>query len=131
MVGFSRNMKMYCSSAVLVLAAVFAFCQEPLPQKKEINYNVYYQFPFSIDLGFQNLRPMAGQINNLEGEYSINDIAPVMAHYPIPSFPSLQPFIQGGIIRFDRPVLRCGHRANRCLLPRTGSDRQRRQQYRD
>ncbi len=74
---------------------VLVFSQET-GQKEAINYNTFYQFPFSVGVNYQSLSPLS----DYGEDYAINDIS-FFALYPLPKLPLIQPFIQAGAVRFD------------------------------
>jgi len=80
--------------SMFVLAG-FTFGQE-VPGQRTINYNTFYQFPFSIGVEYQSLSPLY----EVDEEYGINDIT-LTAYYPIPRLPFLQPVAHLGIMQFD------------------------------
>ncbi len=58
--------------------------------------NEYYRFPLSLGVEYQNLTPFGGA----RTDYNAVDLA-LNLRFPIPSKPSFQPFLQGGIITVD------------------------------
>lgn len=69
-------------------------------QKSAVNYNTYYQFPFSVGVEYETLSPFAdyGSI------YNIFDLA-VNIRRPLPSRPAIQPVLRLGMMKFDNQDL--------------------------
>ena len=65
-------------------------------QSAEVDFNTYYQFPLSLGVEYQSLKPF--------GEYSTDFLVYELsgtARYPLPSRPMFQPLAQVGMIKFD------------------------------
>jgi tetratricopeptide (TPR) repeat protein len=75
----------------LTLAAVSAFAQSA-----EIDYNTYYQYPFSLGVEYQSLKPFG----TYSTDYNVFELS-ALFRYPLPSRPRFQPLAQLGIIKFD------------------------------
>jgi hypothetical protein len=87
----STRLRKAVVSLVLISAAVTAFSQPA-----EIDYNTYYQFPFSLGVEYQSLKPFGAYST----DYNIFELSTVL-RYPLPARPRLQPLAQLGMIKFD------------------------------
>ena len=65
-------------------------------QERSVDYNEYYRFPLSIGIEYQSLSPFADYKKN----YSIFEVATNVL-IPIPTVPSLQPYLRLGMTSFD------------------------------
>ena len=74
-----------------VVSAMLAHAQAP-----EADLNQFYRFPFGIEVGYQSLTPFTAY----NTPYTIFDVSGQVT-VPIPTLPVLQPFIRGGLLRFD------------------------------
>ncbi len=75
---------------------LFAAAGGCFPQESALNYNTYYQFPFSIGVEYETLSPFA----DYGSSYNIFDLS-VNASRPIPSRPDVQPVLRLGMTKFD------------------------------
>jgi len=84
-----------CRNLVLILIMLLG-AHNSFAQSAEVDYNTYYQFPLSLGIEYQSLKPF--------GEYSADFIVyelSGMARYPLPSRPMFQPLVKVGMIKFD------------------------------
>jgi len=64
--------------------------------QEKTDFNKFYQFPFSLGVGYVSLTPFA----DYGFDATLTEISGNI-RYPIPSMPQLQPLVQFGILRFD------------------------------
>jgi len=69
-------------------------------QKAAIDYNTYYQFPFSVGVEYEMLSPFA----DYGASYNIFGLA-VNLRRPFPSRPAVQPLLRFGMMKFDNQDL--------------------------
>ena len=79
---------------LLLLLAVAA--KTVFSQSAEIDYNTYYQYPFSLGVEYQSLKPFGAYST----DYNVFELS-ALFRYPLPSRPRFQPLAQLGIIKFD------------------------------
>jgi tetratricopeptide (TPR) repeat protein len=80
--------------AILLLLAVVAVSAPAQPA--DTDYNTYYQFPFSLGVEYQSLKPFG----TYSTDYNVFELSAV-ARYPLPKRPRIQPLVQLGMIKFD------------------------------
>jgi hypothetical protein len=81
---------------LLPTAAFLAVVFNAHSQTVNADLNEYYRFPISIEVEYQSLTPFAAY----NTPYTIFDVSGQVT-IPLPMLPVLQPFLRGGMMRFD------------------------------
>ncbi len=85
------------SKKLFSLAALLLFALPSVyPQAAGADLNEFYQFPIGIAVEYQTLTPLAAY----NTPYNIFDVAGQIT-VPLPMLPVLQPYLRGGMMRFD------------------------------
>ncbi len=81
----------------LVALVAFLSVTSVLPAEDAApDLNEYYRYPFSVGGQYQALSPFGAY----RADFDLFDVSAV-ARYPLPGFPFVQPFLQGGLIQFS------------------------------
>ncbi len=88
-------MKRLLTGLQLLLISTAAFSQNA-----DSNFNEYYRFPLSLGVEYLTLQPVSAY----REDFSILDFSGQI-RYPLPNIPTIQPFIRGGLTRFDSTEL--------------------------
>jgi tetratricopeptide (TPR) repeat protein len=80
-----------CSTIILILTGSICFAEE-----QKLNYNEYYQFPFSMAAEYQVVSPFSAY----GSDFNIFE-ASADFRFPLPGLPSVQPVLQLGIGQYD------------------------------
>jgi len=81
---------------LVLILIILSGTHNSFAQSAEVDYNTYYQFPLSLGIEYQSLKPFS--------EYSTDFIVYELsgtARYPLPFNPKFQPLVQAGMIKFD------------------------------
>ncbi len=81
---------------LLPLAAFAGAAAVLWPQAAAADYNDYYRFPASVGVEYQGLTPL----QSYDADYNIFDVSAAVRR-PLPRMTVLQPFVRGGVTKFD------------------------------